>query len=974
MNVRLRTGYSFRAAVGKLDKVMARLVECQYPAAPITDRSSTFGYVKWQKLCQKNNLKPVFGVELAVTSDLSDRKARMDFWTFIAINSTVPINKLVELATKQFYYRPQLTYQQAIEATGLVKVIGHRSDLTKFNPSPEIYVGLAPSVNRGYINQALSLGHQLVAAGDNRWPSPEKDDKILYETIVGRDASLQSYDQHIQSEEEWKASTQYFVDDINQQRAITNAHLILRYANVTLRKSSLLVPEKPLTLRQMCEEGAKKLGCDLTQPIYLARLDRELNLIADKKYEDYFYVIADLCQWSRANMLVGPARGSSCGSLVCYLLEITTIDPIPYGLIFERFVDIHREDMPDIDIDFSDKNREKAIAYLSNKYGSERVARIGSVALYKGPSALKEAGAALRVPRFMCEAVADSALKRSSGDARAMDTLEDTLTMMPAGQEMIREYPEMRVVTRMEGHPRHSSQHAAGVVISNEPTINYIALDAHTGAMQCDKKDAEELNLLKIDCLGLTQLSTFEYALELAGLERLTLESIPKDDPLAFKVLNDKKFCGIFQFNGIALQTTVNQFTVETIDDVIITTALARPGPLASGAQNDWTSRRNGAKPVTYPHPVFEPYLKSTLGIVVYQEQVMEIGRNIGGLSWEDTTNLRKAMSKSLGIEYFNQFGEKFKNHARQYISDQKQLDKVWQDLCSMGSWAFNLAHAVAYGTISYMCCWLKAHHTEEFAAATLTNEGDPAKQIQILRELVNEGIPYVPVDAARSTDRWTVGIIDEKKTLIGPFTNIKGIGPKTIEKIIAARNAGGAMPKQVERLISESENRLSTLFPIREAFARLLPDPLKIGVAASPTPINKIIVTDKDYSVTLFCTLTKINPRDENETIKVSKRGGRIIEGEPTTSLNLYLTDDTDTVFAKISRFDYDVLAKPIVDRGKAGKCLYIIQGKVKGGKDKSFRMVSVEHVIYVGDIAVAKPKAKEKVQENKEEQLKFF
>lgn len=655
---------------------------------------------------------------------------------------------------------------------------------------------------------------------------------------------------------------------------------------------------------------------------------------------------------------------NSNNSALGYVIGIT--DELPQGrppIWFDS-------ELPDLDIDFADDRRHLVLEYLEEKYGKDRVCRIGSVALYKGPSALNEAGTALRVPRWKCNAVSESLLKRSGGDARALDTLEDTFKALPAGQDLLREHPEMNIVTRMEGHPRHHSQHAAGIVLTNEPAINYAAVDSRTGTLHCDKKDAEELNLLKIDCLGLTQLSTFAYALELAGLDRMALESIPMDDQKAFDILNEAKWCGIFQFNGMALQSITKQFKVEKFDDIVAITALARPGPLATGQAHEWVRRKNGVHAVTYPHPAFEQYLNTTYGIVIYQEQVMEIGRNIGGLSWEDVSNLRKAMSKSLGIEYFNQFGDKFKANAKQYIPDEKQLYETWNGLCSMGSWAFNLAHAVSYGLISYQCCWLKFHHPFEFAAATLTNESDPDKQIMMLREMVQEGYDYIPIDADKSTDKWTVGEVNGKRVLIGPFTNIKGVGTKTIEKIIQARKDGRALPAAVLKLVNESTNRLGSLFPIGDAFKRILPNPAERGFK-KPHPIKSIEILSHDYEATVFCVLSKINPRDENEAVKIAKRKGKVLTEGPTASLNLFLTDDTDTMFGKISRWDYDLLGKEIVERGKPGKCLYVITGKVKGGSD-DFRMMKIEKVTYIGELV--EPEKKVAVAEVQDEQLSMF
>lgn len=943
---RIRTGYSFRQAAGKIEDVLYRLLECKYPAAPITDRASAFGWVRWSALCHKQNIKPVFGVELAVTDSWQAKKPTVDHWTFIARDSLQPLNELINLATQQFRYEPLLTYQQATARDDVFIITGHRSQLDKFRPRHGLFVSLGPSSSKGYIRKALELGHELIACSDNRYVLP--GDLSFYEVLCGRNASTQSYDQHIQTWFEWASSTGH-LGNIDREAAMSNRDYVLKLSNATLQQAELLHPERPATLLDMCLAGAAEIGCDLSDPVYSQRLERELALIEEKKYADYFYIVADICQWARRQMLVGPARGSSCGSLVCYLLKITTVDPIPYDLIFERFIDINRDDLPDIDIDFSDQQRHLVFEYVNQKYGADRVARLGTVAMFKPRSALAEAGAALRVPKWKCDAVAESLLERSSGDARALYTLEDTMMTMPAGQDLLREYPEMRIAARMEGHPRHYSQHAAGIVIAERPILDYIPVDHRTGATMCDKKDAEDLNLLKIDALGLTQLSVFEDCLHMAGLPYSTLDDMPMEDPAAFAILNDGKFSGIFQFNGLALQSIVKQFNVTCFDDIVSVTALARPGPLASGGAHEWVRRKNGAKPVTFPHPLFEPYLKDTLGIVLYQEQVMQIGRNIGDLSWGQVTALRKAMSKSLGVEYFNQFGDPWKSAAIAKGVDAKDAQKVWDDLCAYGSWSFNKSHSVAYGIISYQCCWLKAHYPFEFAAATLSHEHDPAKQIQLLREMSAEGYDYVPIDPDVSTDKWSVGSKDDKRVLVGPLHNIKGIGPKLVNTIIGARARGEPLPDRAKKLLSNPQTPIDSLWPIRDAFRRVMPDPTERNIYTNPTPIINLQIEESDYTALVFCTFSRINPRDENEAVKIARRGYETKDGN-TASLNLQLTDDTDTIFGKISRWKYQQLGKPIVDHGRPKKCLYAVKGKIKAGGN--FRMMMIENVRYIGDI----------------------
>jgi DNA-directed DNA polymerase III PolC len=677
-------------------------------------------------------------------------------------------------------------------------------------------------------------------------------------------------------------------------------------------------------------------------------LTRELDLIKAKNFEDYFYLVGDICQWARQHMAVGPARGSSSGSLVCYLLEITTVDPIPFGLIFERFIDLNRSDLPDIDIDFSDQQRERVFDYLRAKYGTDRVSRLGAVAMFKARSAIQEASAALRIPRWKADKVVDGLVDRSSADARATDTLEDTLRGTAAGREILEEFPEVIVAARMEGHPRHYTQHAAGVVVCGNPVDNFVAVDHRTNAAMCDKIDAEYgLGLLKIDALGLTQLSVFEDALEMAGMTMEELQRVPLDDPATFAVLNRKEFSGIFQWNGGALQSLSGQVHVDRFDDFVAISALARPGPLATGGSTKWAMRRMGGEPPIGLHPMLDELTKETYGVIVYQEQVMKVVREMGGLSWEDTSAIRKAMSKTLGNEFFEKFKRRFVAGAVSNGVPEDIAAEIWDQINTFGSWAFNKSHAVAYGYISYWCCWLKANHPFAFAAATLTHESDPARQIQMLREMKAEGFDYVPVDADQSVDRWIEGWRDGKKVLIGPLQNVKGIGPKMVQGIIGCRQRGEPLTKAAAKKLADPKTPLDSLWPIKDAINEIMPDPSERNINSPATPISKL--TNQE-DVMIFGTPIKINPRDENEEINLAKRDGVRITGA-TEFLQLRVSDDTGTVMVKINRYNFERLGREVIAKGRAGKSLWAFKGKMFE-MEGDFRIMSVKNARYIGDI----------------------
>jgi DNA-directed DNA polymerase III PolC len=895
-------------------------------------------------------------MEIAVSGEYEDKKKpAMDYWTFIAKDKIEEINKLFNLATTIKYKEPRIYYDD-ISKFDLIKIIGRKSNLDLVDPDDDHYVALSPSCSKGYINKAREKGFKFLACSDNVFPRPE--DRGLYEVICGFNANIQTYDQFIQTDEQWLASVSRLVSEQEAIQALAYRQDIEQRSTAKLRAAKLLSPEKPASLRAMCEKGAAKLGVDLTDPIYANRLERELELIYQKEFEDYFYIIADICKFARERMVVGPARGSSAGSLVCYLLEITTIDPIPYNLIFERFIDINRADLPDIDIDFPWDKRDEVFDYVKEKYNSNNVARLGTVVMYKPRSAINEAGAALKIPKWKCEQVLDGLIEHSSGDARAENSIEDTFNQTTAGQNLIKDYPEIAISMEMEGHPRHYSQHAAGIVITEEPVHKFVAVDNKTGATQCDKKDAEDLNLLKIDALGLTQLSVINDCLDLIGLPKNALMNVSLEDQAAFDVINKGQLSGIFQFNGMSIRTAVKPLRVERFEDIVSITALARPGPLASGSVNEWVLRRMGETPVTYPHEIFEPYLRNTLGIVIYQEQVMEIGRNIGDLSWEDVSSLRKAMSKSLGAEFFNKYGDPWKAAAIKKGVPREIVNKIWDDLCSYGSWSFNRSHAVSYAMISYWCMWLKAHYPFEFGAATLTHESDQEKQIKILRELDQEGFGYIPFDPNYShKDKWSAAKIDGEKKIVGPIRNVKGIGPRKAEQIDIIRSDLGLnwldkdqVPEGLKKILRNPKTPIDTLYPISNAIMREVGGSLA-NRNIHTKPVNIIDINDYDgQEVLIAVVLTKIHPRHENEEIMIAKRGYARGEDELLDSLNLFVSDDTDTMFCKITRWDFPRIGKSIVDRGRAGKALYALKGVIK--IYVTFRMMTVKQVRYLGDM----------------------
>jgi len=349
----------------------------------------------------------------------------------------------------------------------------------------------------------------------------------------------------------------------------------------------------------------------------------------------------------------------------------------------------------------------------------------------------------------------------------------DTLNEMDIGRSVVARHPHMRYAADLEAHANHSGQHAAGIIITQHPITDYCSMDKRTGAAQIDKIDAEKLNLLKIDALGLRTLSILQDVLDQIGMSREQLYKLPTNDPAAFKVLNDKRYAGIFQFEGFALQGLCNKIKIKEFEDFVSITALARPGPLDSGATKDFVNCRNGNSNPTNFHEKYWEYTKNTYGVIVFQEQIMQICKHVGNLTWEEVSDVRKAMGKSLGEEYLNRYQQKFIKGAQENGIEKQKAEEIWRHINTHGSYSFNRSHAVAYGLLSYYCTYLKSHYPFEFALANLRHAKDDASAIRLLREFSHEGFKYVPVDVHQSEEQWSL----KDGILLGGLTGIKGCG-----------------------------------------------------------------------------------------------------------------------------------------------------------------------------------------------------
>ena len=687
IHLKTRTEFSFRETFAPLPRVVARLVELGYNAAGIVDlNGSTWGHVRWERALREAGISPVFGVELGISDDPARTTPAPTAWALARVPSA-----LYSLASRAHLAlaggQPSVTRAEFLAAEGLIKFTGQA-----FRASPEaVEAGCIIDANPASplaTADALSLHRRtkgrLVITSDNAFAHPF--DRKLFQ-LTGRSAKASP--QHILGREEMEAAMEAHGFS---KRSLLAARDTAEWVEGELKGISL--PKAPIIklegdVMALCRAGQRaRLDsghiAEWTEE-YEARLLREVTLVKEKAFDSYFIMVADLICWAKERMLVGPARGSSAGSLACYLMRITEVDPIPHGLLFERFVDITRTDLPDIDVDFPDAARDGVYAYLREKYGSEQVARLGTISEYKPRSALSEVARRLGIPPWKTQPVRDAMFVRSSADSRANNCLSDTLAETEPGRALVASFPAIVLAGEIEGHASHAGMHAAGVIVCNAPISNYCTVAG--GVAQLDKIDAEVLNLLKIDALGLRTLSVIEGA---GVLSRDAIYSLGFEDPAVFALLNEGRFSGIFQWEGQALQSLTSEIKISTFEDMVHITALARPGPLGGGAATHFRDRHAGREAIDVAHPSMLPYLEESYGLVLYQEQVIRIARDIGKLTWEDTTALRKAMSKSYGKEFFDAFGAKFAKGAATLGLKPETARDIWDQINSMGAWAFN--------------------------------------------------------------------------------------------------------------------------------------------------------------------------------------------------------------------------------------------------------------------------------------------
>lgn len=845
VHLHVHTEYSLLDGASRIKELVARAKALGMTSLAITDHGTMYGAVDFYKEAKKQGLKPIIGCEVYVAPRSRLERAAVDgesaYHLVLLAENETGYRNLVELVSRGhcegFYYKPRIDHELLAQyKEGLIVLSaclageipaallrGHderAEELAAFYLEllgPEHFFlelqdhGMPEQreLNPRLAALAGKLGISLVATNDLHYV--EKKDSQCHDVLLciqmGKTVDEEGRMRFPSDEFYLKSGAEMDCLFAAYPEALANTCRIAERCQVDFEFGQFHLPEFPLPpqvtadayLRDLCAERLPHRYPQAAQAVQ-ARLDYELEVIRKMGYSSYFLIVWDFINHARQQRIaVGPGRGSAAGSIVAYLLGITNIDPLRYGLLFERFLNPERVTMPDIDIDFCYVRRGEVIEYVAQRYGSDRVAQIITFGTMAAKAAIRDVGRALNLPYGEVDRIA----KLVPGELgitlqRALET-SPPLREAYEGEEAVRQLLDLAMA--VEGLPRHASTHAAGLVIAKEPLTHLVPLQRSAEGFlttQYDKDRVEEIGLLKMDLLGLRTLTVIGDTLELVrknrGLE-VDLESIPLDDAQTCVMLGAGDTAGVFQVESSGMTNLVKELKPERFDDLIPLVALYRPGPLGSGMVTDFVNGRHGRKNVTYMHPLLEPILADTFGVILYQEQVMQIASTLAGFSLGQADLLRRAMGKKKHAVLEAQ-KESFLLGAAQKGIEAALAREVFELMAHFADYGFNKSHSAAYALVTYQTAYLKAHFPQEFMAATLTSiMGASDKVGHYIEECRRMGIAVLPPDVNASDSRFSV---DQEAIRFG-LSAVKNVGEGAIESVMAARAADGPFESLVD-------------------------------------------------------------------------------------------------------------------------------------------------------------------------------
>ena len=853
------THYSLLDGLTKIDELVNRAKSEGSPAVAITDHGTMYGVIEFYQKCKKVGIKPIIGVEtyLAPKSrfDKLNRSDAKNYHLLLLAKNNTGYKNLIKLISaahlEGFYYKPRVDwellkqYHEGIIASTAClggeiaqhilagDLEGARKRILEYNElfgQDNFYLEIMDhpelpgqtKVNQALIAFSKELNIPLVATNDIHYlkkEDAEAQDILLCLqnkkkiTDTDRMSMIGCGDYSMRSNADMIAA---FKDT---PEAIANTLKIADMCNVEIELGHIQLPyfEVPegydgnSYLRHKCELGLKKRYPDLVpgsdeEKKILERFNYELSIIEKMGWPDYFLIVSDFVNWAKDNgVVVGPGRGSAAGSIVCYLAGITDLDPLKYDLLFERFLNPERISMPDIDMDFSDIRRNDVLEYVSKKYGADHVSQIITFGTMAARMAIRDIGRVLDYPYDFCDSLAK--------DIPMFTKLDEALKTVPELKEKYANDPQAKRVLdyalRLEGVARHSSTHACGVLITKNPLtdytpIQYVSSSDKSIVCQYSAHPIEDLGLLKMDFLGLKNLTIIEAALKIIKNTRglkININDIPIDDKATYELFQRGETTGVFQFESSGMKRYLRDLKPTEFEDIIAMVALYRPGPMEWIP--DYIAGKHGEKKVAYLHPKLEPILKKTYGVAIYQEQVMQIARDLAGFSMGQADVLRKAMGKKIASLLAEQ-KEKFIDGCVKNGIHKELAEKVFSFIEPFAGYGFNRSHAACYALIGYQTAYLKAHWPVEFMAALLTADQHDTDRVAIeIEECRNMEIKIMPPDVNESFDSFTVvtkGTAQDKAvsatekvdTIRFGLNAIKNVGEHIVDVIIKERKNGG--------------------------------------------------------------------------------------------------------------------------------------------------------------------------------------
>lgn len=866
-HLHVHSHYSLLDGLAKVDALVERAKELGMGALAITDHGAMYGVIEFVQLAQSAGIKPIIGVEAYLAPNgHAQKRGRVDsdprHITLLAKNNDGYRNLLKLVSTGYlagFYYKPRIDYDLLRKhSQGLIVLSGcmngdipqailnnqpdHIEKLIKWHLDvfgrDHFYFEVQHHPNlaeQNKVNQALiELGKRhrigLVATADSHYIHPGDDEAQDVLVCVQTGKKVHDKDRLCMKGEDFSLKSPSAVKEAwkKQPEAIDNTLKIAEMCQVQFEFGKNQLPPYPLPPGTTADEALKKLCAAGLQERYdenipqdaPARLEYELSVIKKTGFASYFLLVADFVnEAKRRGILVGPGRGSAAGSLVSYLTRITNVDPLVYNLLFERFLNPQRVSMPDIDLDFADDRRDEVIDYVREKYGADHVAQIITFGTMAARAAVRDAGRALGMPYAFCDQVAKT--------IPPFHDFQEALANSTELRELYEKNEEAKklidTARKLEGVCRHASTHAAGVVITEKPLTEYLPLQlaqhsSGTNAMvtQYAMHDIEALGLLKIDFLGLKNLTVIQNTLRrLADRlnQQIDLDKLPLDDASTYQLLQAGQTTGVFQLESAGMKRYLKELKPTEFEDIMSMVALYRPGPMDSIP--DFIAGKHNRRKITYLHPVLEPILNKTYGVIVTQDQVLQIAREFAGFSYAEADILRKAVGKKIK-SLLDEQREKFIEGAMatQKVS-KSTAGKVWDFIEPFARYGFNRAHAACYAMIAYQTAYLKANFPADFMAALLTSDLNNLDRMAIeMAEALSLHLTILPPDINESDHDFTVVSQTEGKQAIRfGLAGIKNVGDNVVDAIVAERRQRGAFAKLGDffsRLPSKILNRKS--------------------------------------------------------------------------------------------------------------------------------------------------------------------